>query len=124
MVADTFGVAHREGISLSHKGFDTSVGLRVEAKLADLLSRLTEEVAVPPEVATTAVAAAAVAPAVVKARKVAEQRVVVQGVPVSVPAAARPGSRRLGFAITPARPLTARRFAGGRNWFDTQKTEE
>ena len=119
---------------MSHKGFDTSVGSRVEARLADLLSRLSEELAVPPIVATAAVATAAVAPAAVapaavapavaKARKVAEQRVLVQGVPVSVPAAVRPGSPRLGFAITPARPMRARHFAGGRNWHDTQKTEE
>jgi len=56
-------------------------------------------------------------------REVRQQPGFIRVLSIPVPAT-RPGNRRIDLAITPARPLVSRRFAGGRNWHETQPTEE
>ena len=138
-----------EGITLTHKGFDTRVGSRFDARLAAELNRLTTQTAVAvvrsaavvqiARESGTADSAAALSharPGTVgslrhsqvvrsraKMRGVRQQPVVIRPVSFSVPSA-HPETRRIDLAITPARPLKFRYFAGGRNWHETQTTEE
>ena len=149
MVADRFAAAEWEGISLSHKGFDASVGSRLDANLFDMLKGLTAqgaaaEVPSGPVVRITkdsgsagspaaqtgaqpgtvgSVRPSQVVPVTTKALRVRRQRVVVGGLPVSV-SLTRPAYGHLDLAITPARTLKSRHFAGGLDWNATQKTEE
>lgn len=75
-----------------------------------------------PRVVTRSSAVSAV-PMTAKMREVGQQPGVMRVLSFSVPAA-RPGNRRIDLAITPARQLASRYFAGGRNWHETQPTEE
>ena len=137
------------GIALTYKGFDTRVGSRFDASLVAELNRLTAKTAaaVVPFVAVVQIMGESgavdsdaalsrarpgtigsvrhpqVVPTTLKMREVRRQPVVIKAPSFPVPAA-RPENRRIDLAITPARPLEFRYFAGGRNWHETQATEE
>lgn len=132
---------------MTHKGFDTRIGSRYDASLVANLIRLTAQTAasVVPSAAVVQIIGVSgwvdsaaplsrprpgtigsvrhslVVPA--KMRRVRRQPVVIRALSFSPPIA-HTENRRIDLAITPARPLEFRHFAGGRNWHETQPTEE